>query len=165
MLKPVSKPKATQSAFAAQEITLNKKEILDTSNSLDIIETGAIAIEKSKTISKKRNKKRKTQNSNWGRNNSAEDINQSSLHDRNLFNCFCSPRSNCISNRQMRNPYASCDSFSHNFSKCYLALGKDSNLTTDVIWEKFQNNMKVASFRKQVDNLQKTLQSESNINK
>lgn len=68
MLKPISKPKATQSAFATQKITCNGEEVpnvLDTSN---VTESGATIAEKPKILAKK-NKKPKNQNDNQGYNN------------------------------------------------------------------------------------------------
>lgn len=60
MLKPVSKPKTTRSAFATQGVTFNGKEVPNVSDTPDV--RAAIA-EKPKTPSKK-NKKRKNQNDN-----------------------------------------------------------------------------------------------------
>ena len=56
MLKPVSKPKATQLAFVTQRVTFNEKEmsnILDISN---ITETRVAIAEKPKIILKKNKK-------------------------------------------------------------------------------------------------------------
>lgn len=65
-------------------------------------------------------------------------------------------------NKRKRDPCTACGGLSHNFSKCYLALGQESDLITDEARGKFQNNMKAASFRKRVSDLKKTLPSESN---
>ncbi len=69
MLKPVSKPKATRSAFAIQGVTLNREEVPNVSDTHDVTETGVAIAEKPKTPSKK-NKDRKNQKDNRGRNNS-----------------------------------------------------------------------------------------------
>ena len=58
MLKPVSKPKATQSAFATQKVMLNREKVLDVLDISNITETWAAIAEKAKTLAKK-NKKRK----------------------------------------------------------------------------------------------------------
>ncbi len=154
MLKPVSKPKATRSAFTAQGVTLNWEKVPNVSDIPNVTETGAAIAEKPKTPSKK-NKNRKNQKDNRGRNNS----NQSSSRDRDSSNRSCSPGPDRTINRRKRDPYIGCGGLSHNFSKCYLALGQDSDSITDEALEKFQNNMKAASFRKQVDNLRKTPES------
>ncbi len=78
MLKPVSKPKATWSAFATQGVKLNRENVPNISDTSNVIETGAPIAEKPKTLSKT-NKKRKNQKDNRDRNNS----NQSS--SRNKF--------------------------------------------------------------------------------
>lgn len=153
-LKPVSKPKATRSAFAAQGVTLNGEEAPDALDTPNTTETGAAISEKPNAQSKKKNK-RKNQNDNRGRNNSTENSNRSSSRSR-------SPGPDRTTNRRKRDPCASCGGLSHNFSNCYLALGKDYDLITDEAREKFQNNMKLASFRERVDKLRKTPQSESN---
>ena len=128
-LKPVSKPKATRSAFTTQQITLNGEEAPNASVTPEATE-GA-ASEKPKTPSKK---KRKNQNDDSDR----------------------------TTNRRKRDPCTSCGGLSHNFNKFYLALGEESDLITDEAREKFKANMKAASFRKRVNDLRKTLQSESN---
>ncbi|MCJ1263357.1 hypothetical protein MMC22_003227 [Lobaria immixta] len=130
-LKPMSKPKATRSAFTARGVTLNGEEAPDVSDNPDATAVGAIIAEKPKTPPKR---KRKNQNDDSDR----------------------------TTNRQKRDPCTACGGLSHNFNKCYLALGQDSDLITDKALEKFQSNMKAASFRKRVDDLKKSLQSESN---
>ncbi len=157
-LKPVSKPKTTRSAFAIQGVTLNREEVPNASDPPDVTETGAVIAEKPKTPSKK-NKDRKNQKDNRGRNNS----NQSSSRDRDSSNRSRSPGPDRTTNRRKREPCTGCGGLSHNFSKCYLALGQDSDLITDEARKKFQNNMKAASFRKRVDDLRKT--PESNADK
>ncbi len=149
MLKPVSKPKATQSAFAIQGV--NWEEVPNVSDTPNVTETGAAIARKPKTPSKK-NKNRKNQKDNGGRNNS----NQSSSHDIDSGNRSRSPGPDRTANRKKRDPCTGCGGLSHNFSKCYLALGQDSDLITDEVRKKFQNNMKAASFGKRVDNLRKT---------
>lgn len=62
-LKPVSKPKATQSIFATKKVIFNSKMMINTLDSPNDIETRANLTEKSKTPSKK-NKKRKNLNDN-----------------------------------------------------------------------------------------------------
>ena len=61
-LKPVSKPKATQLAFATQKVTLNKEEVLHASDNLnatfDATETGATIAKKPKILSKKDKKQK-----------------------------------------------------------------------------------------------------------
>ncbi len=156
MLKPVCKPKATRSAFAIQGVTLNGEELLNVSDIPDVTETGAAIARKPKTPSKK-NKHRKNQKDNWGRNHS----NQSSSCDRNSSNCSCSPRPDRKTNRWKREPCIGWGGLSYNFSKCYLALGPDSDLITDEARKIFQYNMKAASFRKRVDDLRKTTESNS----
>ena len=65
MLKSVRKPKATQSAFATQEVTFNEEKMPNVYNSSDITEIRAAIDEKLNTILKE-NKK---QNDNRGYNN------------------------------------------------------------------------------------------------
>lgn len=154
MLKPVSKPKATRSAFATQGVTLNGEEVPNVLDTPDVAETGAAIAEKPKTPSKK-DKKRKNRNDNRGRNN----FNRSSSRDRDSSNRSRSPGPDRTTTRRKRDPCTGCGGLSHNFSKCYLVLGQDSDLITDEAREKFQNNMKAASFRKRVDDLRKTLES------
>ncbi len=135
ILKPVSKPKATRSAFVIQQVTLNGEEVPNVSDTPDVTETGAAIAGKPKTPSKK-NKDRKNQKNNRGRNNS----NQSSLRDRDssnrsrfpdLSNRSRSPGPDRITNKQKRKTFTGFGGLSHNFSKCYLALGQDFNLITD----------------------------------
>ena len=154
MLKPVSKPKATRLEFVTQGFAFNVENMPNVSNTPDIIETGGAIVEKPKTPSKK-NKKRKNQKDNRGRNNS----NQSSSRDRDSSNRSRSPGPDRTTNGQKRDSCTRCSSLSHNFSKCYLALSQDSDLITDEARKKFQNNMKAASFRKQVDDLRATPES------
>ncbi len=156
MLKRVRKPKAIQSAFATQEVTLNGEEVPNVLDTLDITKTGTAIAEKPKTPSVK-NKQRKNQKDNRGRNNS----NQSSSRDRDINNRFRSPKPNGTTNRENHGSYTGCDSPSQNISKCYFAVGQDSDLIRDKAREKFQNNMKAASFRKRVDGLQKTPEGNS----
>ncbi len=113
------------------------------SDNSDVIETGAAIAEKPKTSSKE-NKKRKNQNNNRGHNNS----NRSSSRDRDSNYRSHSPEPDGTINRQKRDSCTKCVSRSYNFSKCYLVLGHDSDLIIDEAKEKFQNNMKAASFRK-----------------
>ena len=148
MLKPVSKPKATQSAFASQEVTFNRRELLNVLDIFNVTETGFVIAEKPKTISKKK----KEQNDNQGCNN----FNQSSLYNRDSNNRSCSAGPDHIINRKKRNPSIGCGGLLHNFSKCYLTLSQESDLIRDKAREKFQNNMKAASFTKQVDNFRET---------
>lgn len=61
MLKLVSKPKATQSAFITLKIIFNEKKVLNILDTSNVIETEAAIIEKPKTFSKK-NKKQKNEN-------------------------------------------------------------------------------------------------------
>lgn len=68
MLKPISKLKATQSAFATQKITCNGKKVPNILDTSDATELGAAITEKLKTLAKK-NKKEKNQNDNQGYNN------------------------------------------------------------------------------------------------
>ena len=150
-LEPISKPKATRSAFAIQEVTLNREEVPNVSDTPDVKETGAAIARKPKTSSKE-NKNLKNQKDNRGRNTS----NQSSLCDRNSSNRSRSPGPDCTTNRQKRDPFIGCGSPTHSSSKCYLALGRYYNLIKDEAEKKFQNNMKEANFRKQVDDLKKT---------
>ncbi len=154
MLKPVSKPKATRSAFAIQGVTLNGEEVPNVSGTPDVTETEAAIAGKPKTPSKK-NKDRKNQKDNRGRNHS----NQSSSRDRNSSNCSRSLGPDRTTNRRKREPCTGCGGLSHNFSKCYLALGQDLDLITDEARKKFQNYIKAASFRKRVDDLRKTPES------
>ena len=63
MLKPVSKPKATRSAFLIQGVTLNKEGVSNVSDTHYDTVTGAAIADKPKTLSKK-NKDRKNQNDN-----------------------------------------------------------------------------------------------------
>ncbi len=156
MLKPIGKPKATRSALAIQGVTLNGEEVLNVSDTLDVTETAAAIAEKPKTLSKK-NKNRKNQKNIQGRNNS----NQSSSRDRDSSNRSRSSEPDRTTNRQKHNPCTRCGSLSHNFSNCYLAIGQDSDLITDEARKRFQNNMKAASFRKRVDGLRKTPESNS----
>ncbi len=156
MLKPISKPKATWSVFATQRITLNGEEVPNISDTLDVTETGAAVAEKPKIPSKK-NKKRKNQKDNRGLNNS----NQSSLCDSDSSNLSRSPRPDRITNKWKVDLCIGCCGLSHNFSQCYLAISKDSDLITDETREKFQNNIKGGSFRKRVDDLRKTPESNS----
>ena len=86
MLKPVSKPKATRSAFALQGVTPNGGELPNSSDTYDVRETGPAIAGKLKTPSKK-NKDQKNQKDNRGRNNP----NQSSLRYRDSSNNFGSP--------------------------------------------------------------------------
>ncbi len=158
MLKPVSKPKATRSTFAIQKVTLNGEPVPSVSDTPDVEGTGATIAGKPKTLSKK-NKVRKNQKDNRGRNNS----NQSSSCDKDSSNCFRSPGPERSTKSRKREPCTGCGSPSLNFSKCYLALGQNSDLITDEARKKFQNNMKAASFRKRVNNLRKT--PESNLDK
>ena len=130
-LKPVSKPKATRSAFTARGVTLNGEEAPDVSDNPDATAAGSAIAEKPKAPSKR---KRKSRNKDSDR----------------------------TTNSRKRNPCAGCGGLSHNFNKCYLALGEESDLITDEAREKFQANMKAASFRKRVDDLRKPLQSDSN---
>ncbi len=155
-LNPVSKLKATRSAFATQEVTLNGEEVPNASDTPNVKKTGAAVAEKSKTPSKK-SKKRKNQNDNRGRNNS----NRSSLCDRDSNNRSRSPGPNCTTNRRKGDSCTECGSLSHNFSKCYLAISQNSDLITDEVRKKFQNNMKAARFRKRVDDVRKTLETNS----
>ncbi len=154
MLKPVSKPKATRSAFAIQGVTLNGKEVPNVSDTFEVTESGAAIAGKPKTPSKK-NKDRRNQKNNRGRNHS----NHSSSCDRNWSNRSRSPGPDRSTSRQKHEPCTGCGSLPHNFSKCYLALGQDSDLITNEARKKFQNNMKAASFRKRVDDLKKTPES------
>ncbi len=124
------------------------------SDTPDVTETGAAIAEKLKSPSKK-NKQRKNQKDNRGRNNS----NQGSSRDRDSSNCFGSPGLDRTTNRQKRDSCTGCGSLSHNLSKCYLAPSQDSDLITVEEREKFQNNMKAASFRKRVNDLRKTHES------
>ncbi len=158
MLKPVSKPKATRSAFAIQRVTLNGEEVPNVSDTHDVTETGAAIAGKPKTPSKK-NKERKNQKDNRGRNNS----NQSSSRDRDSSNRSCSPGPDRTPNSRKREPCTRCGSLSDNFSKCHLTQSQDSDLITNEARKKFQNNMKAVSFRKRVDDLRKT--PESNADK
>ncbi len=128
------------------------------SDTSDVTETVAAIAGKPKTPSRK-NEDRKNQKVNRGRNHS----NQSSSRDRNSSNRSRSPEPDRTTNRQKREPCTECGGLSHNFSKCYLALGQDSDLITDEARKNFQNNMKATSFRKRVDDLKKT--SEGNSNK
>ncbi len=154
MLKPVSKPKATRSTFAIQGVTLNGEEVPKVSDTHDATETEAAIAGKPKILSKK-NKDQKNQKDNRGRNNS----NQSRSRDRGSSNRSRSPGLDRTINRRKREPFTGCGGLPHNFSKCYLALGQDSDLITDKARKKFQNNMKAASFRKRVDYLKKTPES------
>ncbi len=154
MLKPVSKPKATRSAFAIQGVTFNWEEMPNVSDTPKVTETGAAIAEKPKTPSKK-NKNRKNQKDNQGRNNS----NQSSLCDKNSSNRSCSPGPDRTTKRQKCDSCTGCGGLSHNFSKSYLALGQHSDLIIDEVRKKFQNNMKLASFKKRVDGLRKMTES------
>ena len=156
MLKPVSKPQSTRPAFATQEVTLNWEEVANVSDNPDVTETGAAIAQKPKTSSKKK-KKRKNQMNNRGRNNS----NRSSLCDIDSSNRSRTSGPDRRINRQKRDLYTWCGGLSHNFSKCYLALGQHSDLIKDEAREKFQNNTKTASFRKRVDDLRKTPESNS----
>ncbi len=63
MLKPVSKPKATRSAFAIQGVFLNWEEVPNISDTPNVTETGAAIAGKPKSPSKK-NKNRKNQKNN-----------------------------------------------------------------------------------------------------
>ena len=158
MLKSVSKPQAIRSVFATQGVNLNTEMMSNILYTPDVTGTGAAIAEKPKTFSKK-DKKWKNQKNNRGRHNP----NQSSLDDRDSSNHSRSPRPDCITNGQKRDPCTGCDGSSHHFSKCYLTLGQKSDLLTDEAREKSQNNMKKASFRNRVDNLRKT--PESNLDK
>ncbi len=156
MLKPVSKPKATRSAFAIQGVTLNGEKLPNVSDTPDVTETGAVIAGKPKT-SLKKNQNWQNQKDNRGRNNS----DQSSSCDRDSSNRSRSRGPCCTTNGQKRDPCTRCDGLSPNFSKCYLALGPDSNLITDEARQKFQNNKKAARFRKRVDDFRKTPKSNS----
>ncbi len=156
MLKPVSKPKATRLEFVTQGFAFNVENMPNVSNTPDIIETGGAIVEKPKTPSKK-NKKRKNQKDNRGRNNS----NQSSSRDKDSSNLSCSPRPDRTTDGQKHNSFTGCRCLSHNFSKCYLPIGQDSDLITDEQQKNFENNMNAASFKKQVDDLRKKPESNS----
>ncbi len=126
MLKPVSKPKVTRSAFAIRGVTLNREEMPNVSDTHDVTETGAAISGKPKTPLKK-NKDRKNQKDNRGRNN----FNQSSSRDRNSSNRSRFPEPDRTTNKQTLEPCIGCGGLSHNFSKCHFALGQDSDLITD----------------------------------
>ncbi len=53
MLKSVSKPETTRSAFAIQGVTLNREEMPNVSDNPDVTETEAAITGKPKTLSKK----------------------------------------------------------------------------------------------------------------
>ncbi len=148
MLKLVSKLRVTRSAFAIQGVALNWEEVPNVPQTPDITETGVAIAGKPKTPSKK-NKNRKNHKDNRGSNNS----NQNSLRDRDSSNRSRSPEPDCVTNSQKYDPCTGCGGLSHNFSKCYLTLGQDSDLITDEARKKFQNNMKAARFKKRVEDL------------
>ena len=156
MLKPISKPKVTQLAFATQKVILNGEKmpnILDTSY---ITEIGAAITKKPKNPTKE-NKKQKNQNNNRGRNN----FNQSSLCNKDSRNCSRFSQINYITNGQKRNSCTKCGGLSYNFSMCYLSIGQDYNLITDKVRKKFQNNMKAANFKKHVDDFRRMAESKT----
>ena len=127
-------------------------------NTLDhpeVTETRADVAEKLKNPLKK-SKEGKNQNNNRGHSN----LNQSSLHDRNRRSRF--PRPDCTINRQKRKPCTRCDGLSHDFSKCYIALGQDSDLITKEERKNFQKNTKASNFRNQVDDLKKPVKNNKN---
>lgn len=56
MLKPVSKPKTTRSAFATQKVMFNGKKVSNVLDTSDVTETRAAIAEKPKTPAKKNKK-------------------------------------------------------------------------------------------------------------
>lgn len=161
LLKPIGKPKTTQSAFAAQGVTLNGEEAPDASEALDAseapdasatpdtTEAGVIAPEKPKLSS---NKNRQKSNNRGRRTKSTEEDSNPST------NRSCSPKSNQAKTDRNRDPCAACSGTSHTFSRCYLVLGQEQDWLTDEAREVFKNNMKAASFKKRVDDYRKALQ-------
>ena len=151
-LKPVNKPKATRSAFTAQDATLNGEEAPDASVTSDSAETTAGAAKQSKRSTKR--KQRKSRNPQRGRrtDSTEEDSNQSSNRSR-------SPKANRTKSDRKRDPCDACGGTSHAFSECYLVLGQERDWLSDEAREAFKNNMKAANFKKRVDDYRKALQA------
>lgn len=68
MLKSFSKLKAIWSVFATQEITFNRKKVLNLLDTSNVTKTRVAITEKPKTPAKQ-NKKGENQNNNWDCNN------------------------------------------------------------------------------------------------
>lgn len=143
-LKPVNKPKATQSAFATQGPTLNGEEAPDASVTPESAEatakTTAEAAKQPKQLTKR--KQRKGQNQQRRRTDSNEESSNQPSSNRSRF-----PKSRTTNNRK-HDPCTACGGTSHTFSRCYLVLGLERDWLTDEAQDAFKNNMKAASFKK-----------------
>ena len=128
-LRVINKPKATRSAFNAVDVTFDGEEPPE-------------AEDARQAAPKKGKQKKKTKSE---RRNNRQDRSRSR-----------SPASKdrTTANRTVKKHYGPCQAcggLSHSFKRCYLVLGREREWISEEARETFRNNMKVPSFKEEVD--------------
>ena len=138
----VSKPKTTCSAFTAQEASPEDNDEL----------AAAEASKSNKKSKKKTSGKRKRTNEKSSAASSAPNVVAAVTTSGATTNSANSPK------RTKQHHCTACGGDRHTYDCCYLVLGEDK----DKDWldrETFDNNMKVASFKKKVENYRSALKT------
>ncbi len=166
-----SKPKATRSAFAT-DVIFDDEEPPDID---DTIATASTATREPKptdtnTKNKIKNKRRKN-NRERRNNNNITNQNQSQLRGESQRDRSRSPvsqtrphprsahRAEKRDKKQVRKPCSAYGGTTHSFTRCYLVQGQDKDWIPEKNRETFRSNMKVATFKKMVDDFRTSQKS------
>ena len=142
----VSKPRTTRSAFTTQEATLGGE------TDKPATAEGNEPSKKSNENSKKKSNRKRKQSSN---NNSAQNTSANVAASATTTSSSGpggppdSLNQNPAQKRNKTDKCTACGGTGHKFSRCYLVRETSDKEWVD--WEVFDNNMKVASFRKRVE--------------
>ncbi|MCJ1470525.1 hypothetical protein MMC07_009171 [Pseudocyphellaria aurata] len=129
----VNKPKATRSAFASEEVTLDGDE----ADNLD-----------SDGIKSKRGKKRKNESSGQALSNKRQIPSSRSAKPSKT-------QKTNESRKRSKGLCSACGGQSHTFSRCYLVLERKKDWILQEVQDTFTSNMKAPTFRKKVEDFRK----------
>ena len=158
-----SKSKATRSAFVT-DVTFDDEEPTDIDDTIATASTATREPKFTDTNTKNKIKDEKRKNNRERRNNNnITNQNQSQLLGESQRDRSRSPisetrlhpqRANQAEKRgkkQVRKPYSECGGTTHSFTRCYLVQGQDKDWIPEKNRKTFRSNMKMATFKKKVD--------------
>ncbi|MCJ1347915.1 hypothetical protein MMC31_006145 [Peltigera leucophlebia] len=170
-----------QHKYLLSDITFATGVTFDGKEASNVEDTAATATAATKelkpadTTMKNKNKNKRKKNNREGRNNnSITSQNQSQPRGQSQRDRSCSPvpetrphprRANWAEKRdgkQVRELCLACGGTSHSFTRCYLVQGQDKDWIPNENRETFRSNMKVATFKRRVDDFKASQKSFEN---
>lgn len=136
-----AKPKATRSLFSTEEATSNREE----ADSSEGTKTQTKKIGKRGGKGKRERREERSQRS------------QSRSPSPRPRSRSRSPRPHRAKKRGDRQPCSACGGFSHSFATCFLVRGQEKDSIVEEARDRFTKNMKVASFKKKVDDYREAI--------